>query len=147
APVGGQSTVRKPLSERRFALIDRDNLDEVFARIAPELHFRVPDLFKGEGALLVRLRFSSIEGLEPLAVAQQIPALKQVLDGGRTAGASPPGPPPATPPTIAPPASLLDEILEQQPTAGGKPQDSPFVQSLVAHAMQGTTTYQKGDEA
>jgi len=39
------------LKERRFVEIDRDNFNEIMAKIAPRLDMSVPDTLKGEGNL------------------------------------------------------------------------------------------------
>jgi type VI secretion system protein ImpB len=71
----------RPLSERKFIQIDRDNFDEVMARIKPGLNLRVENVLAGDGSQLpVELRFRSIEDFEPARVAEQVPALKALLD-------------------------------------------------------------------
>jgi type VI secretion system protein ImpB len=71
----------RPLSERKFIQIDRDNFDEVMTRIKPGLNLRVENVLAGDGSQLpVELRFRSIEDFEPARVAEQVPALKALLD-------------------------------------------------------------------
>lgn len=70
-----------PLSERKFVQIDRDNFNDVMARIGPGLKMRVDNTLAGDGSqMAVDLTFNSIEDFEPGNVVQQVPALRQLLD-------------------------------------------------------------------
>ena len=78
---GDPTTELKPLAERKFVQIDRDNFNEVMARIAPGLNLRVDNRLAGDGTeMAVALKFESIEDFEPARVAEQVPALKALLD-------------------------------------------------------------------
>jgi type VI secretion system protein ImpB len=71
----------RPLGERKFIQIDRDNFDEVMARLGPGLNLRVENKMTSEGGVMpVELRFNSIEDFEPARVLDQIPALKSLLE-------------------------------------------------------------------
>jgi type VI secretion system protein ImpB len=71
----------KPLSERKFIQIDRDNFDDVMARMTPGLELRVENTLKDDGSEIpVTLRFSGMEDFEPAAIVSQVPALKALLD-------------------------------------------------------------------
>jgi len=71
----------KPLSERKFIQIDRDNFNEVMARMTPGLNIRVDNKLADDGSqMAVSLRFDSIEDFEPARVAEQVPALKALLE-------------------------------------------------------------------
>ena len=39
----------KPMKDRRFVQIDRDNIDDVMARVKPGLAFKVDNTLKGDG--------------------------------------------------------------------------------------------------
>ena len=71
-----------PLKERKFIQIDRDNFNDVLARMAPELNFRVKNTLdeSGQTELGVRLKFNSMDDFSPAKVAEQVPALKELLD-------------------------------------------------------------------
>jgi len=70
-----------PLKDRKFIQIDRDNFNEVMARMTPGLEFRVTNTLKGDGSqLAVRLIFKSLEELEPGRVVQQVGPLKKLCD-------------------------------------------------------------------
>ena len=71
----------RPLAERKFVQIDRDNFNDVMARIAPGLNIRVKNTLAGDDSeMAVQLKFRSIEDFEPGRVAEQVPALKALLD-------------------------------------------------------------------
>lgn len=71
----------KPLAERKFIQIDRDNFNEVMARMTPGLKLKVDNKLSDEGGqMAVDLRFNAIEDFEPQRVVDQVPALKALLD-------------------------------------------------------------------
>lgn len=71
----------KPLAERKFVQIDRDNFNDVMARIAPGLNIKVDNTLAGDGSqMAVNLKFKSLEDFEPAKVAEQVPALKALLE-------------------------------------------------------------------
>ncbi len=78
---GNPTEPLRPLKERKFIQIDRDNFDDVMARIAPELNIRVKNTLAGDDSEMpIQLKFKSMADFEPGAVAQQVPALKKLLD-------------------------------------------------------------------
>ena len=71
----------RPLSERKFIQIDRDNFNEVMARMTPGLNLRVENKLAEDGSeMAVALKFNAIEDFEPARVAEQVPALKALLE-------------------------------------------------------------------
>ena len=71
----------RPLSERKFIQIDRDNFNEVMARMTPGLNLRVANKLADDGSeMAVSLKFNAIEDFEPARVAEQVPALKALLE-------------------------------------------------------------------
>lgn len=71
----------RPLSERKFVQIDRDNFNEIMARMTPGLNLRVDNKLADDGSqMAVSLKFNAIEDFEPARVAEQIPALKALLE-------------------------------------------------------------------
>lgn len=70
-----------PLKERKFVNIDRDNFNTVMTKAAPRLAFRVDNTLTGEKdtQMNVELNFKNIEDFEPARVAEQIPALKELV--------------------------------------------------------------------
>ena len=78
---GNPSEALKPLRDRKFVQIDRDNFNEVMASMTPELNFRVDNTLAGDGSeLAVGLKFNAIEDFEPAKVGEQVEPLKKMLD-------------------------------------------------------------------
>src|SRR6202051_2633479 len=71
----------RPLPDRNFIQIDRDNFNEVMARMTPGLNIRVANKLADDGSeMAVGLKFNAIEDFEPARVAEQVPALKALLE-------------------------------------------------------------------
>lgn len=69
------------LRDRKFVQIDRDNFNDVMARVAPGLNIKVDNTLAGDDSqMAVNLKFKSMDDFEPARVAQQVPALKAMLD-------------------------------------------------------------------
>jgi len=69
------------LSERKFVQIDRDNFNEVMARIGPGLNLKVDNALAGDGSqMAVDLKFNAIEDFEPGRIVEQVPALKALME-------------------------------------------------------------------
>ncbi len=78
---GDPTEPMKPLAERKFTQIDRDNFNDVMARIAPGLKIRVDNTLAGDGTqMAVDLKFKSMDDFDPAKVAAQVPALKAMLE-------------------------------------------------------------------
>src|SRR3984893_10407683 len=74
---GNPTSPLKPLKDREFIQIDRDNFNEVMDRMAPGLNMKVENTLKGDGSeMAVNLKFSSIEDFEPGRVVDQVEPLK-----------------------------------------------------------------------
>ena len=71
----------KPMKDRKFTPIDRDNFNDVLARSAPRLAMKVPNKLTGDedSKLAVELNFKSLSDFDPAKVAAQIPALNELL--------------------------------------------------------------------
>jgi type VI secretion system protein ImpB len=71
----------RPLSDRKFIQIDRDNFNDVMARIGPGLNLKVDNKLADDGSQMgVQLQFKSIDDFDPGAIVNQVPALKALLD-------------------------------------------------------------------
>jgi type VI secretion system protein ImpB len=71
----------RSLADRKFIQIDRDNFNDVMARMTPGLNIRVANKLADDGSeMAVQLKFDSIEDFEPARVAEQVPALKALLE-------------------------------------------------------------------
>jgi type VI secretion system protein ImpB len=71
----------KPLKDRKFIQIDRDNFNDVMARMTPGLNLRVKNTLKDDGSELgVQLKFGSMDDFSPEKVAQQVEPVKKLLE-------------------------------------------------------------------
>lgn len=71
----------KPLKDRKFVEIDRDNIDDVMKRMTPGLNMRVENTLKNDGSeMALNLEFKSMEDFEPINVAKQVEPLKKLLE-------------------------------------------------------------------
>jgi type VI secretion system protein ImpB len=71
----------KPLKDRKFIQIDRDNFNDVMSRMTPGLNLRVKNTLKDDGSELgVQLKFSNVDDFSPENVAQQVDPVKKLLD-------------------------------------------------------------------
>ena len=78
---GNPSEPLKPLKDRKFIQIDRDNLNDVMKRMTPALSFRVENTLKGDNSeMAVQLKFNSMDDFEPVNVAKQIEPLRKLLE-------------------------------------------------------------------
>jgi len=69
------------LKDRKFVQVDRDNFDEVMGRMRPALSFKLENTLQGNDTeMLVELKFRSMDDFEPGAIAEQIPAIKSLLE-------------------------------------------------------------------
>jgi type VI secretion system protein ImpB len=70
----------KPLRDRKFIQIDRDNFDDVMQRMTPGAEFKVENTLAGDESLLpVSLKFKSMEDFEPGSIVNQIEPLRKLL--------------------------------------------------------------------
>src|SRR5262249_28098515 len=77
---GNPTAPLKPLKERKFIQIDRDNFNDIMARMTPGANFRVANTLKDDGSeIAVQLKFNSIEDFEPARVVEQVEPLKKLL--------------------------------------------------------------------
>lgn len=77
---GNPTEPLKPLKDRKFINIDRDNFDDVMKRMTPGLDLRVENTLKGDGSeLALQLKFESMEDFEPAKVADQVEPLKKLI--------------------------------------------------------------------
>ncbi|GAA5217851.1 type VI secretion system contractile sheath small subunit [Corallincola platygyrae] len=78
----GQNTDSlKPLKDRRFVQIDRDNFDDVLKRMNPQLSFKVDNkLANDDSQMSVQLQFNSMADFEPAAVVNQVEPLRKLME-------------------------------------------------------------------
>ena len=78
---GNPTEPLKPMADRKFIQVDRDNFDEVMARMTPGLNLKVENTIKGDGSeMAVQLKFNKMEDFEPVKVAEQVEPLKKLLE-------------------------------------------------------------------
>ncbi len=71
---------QKPLRDRKFTQIDRDNFDDVMQRMTPGAEFKVENTLAGDESLLpVSLKFKSMDDFEPGAIVEQVEPLRKLL--------------------------------------------------------------------
>ena len=71
----------KPLKDRKFTQIDRDNFNEVMARMTPGLNVKVENTLAGDGTeMAVQLKFGSMDDFDPAKVAGQIEPLRKLME-------------------------------------------------------------------
>jgi type VI secretion system protein ImpB len=77
---GNPTAPLKPFKERKFIQIDRDNFNDVMARMTPGVNLRVENTLADDGSeLAVSLAFSSMEDFEPARIAAQVEPLRKLL--------------------------------------------------------------------
>jgi type VI secretion system protein ImpB len=79
---GNASTAKfQPLADRKFTNIDRDNFNDVMAKVSPGLNLRVENTLKGDKSeLAVNLNFKNMNDFEPGQIVKQVPALSKMLE-------------------------------------------------------------------
>ena len=78
---GDPTSPLKPMRDRKFVQIDRDNFNDVMARSTPGVQLKVENTLKGDGSeMAVNLEFSSMVDFEPGAVARQVEPLRKLLE-------------------------------------------------------------------
>lgn len=82
---GDNSDAKEAMSKREFDTVDRDNFNEYMANKAkPTLSFRVDNaLSDDDSEIAADLKFTSMEDFEPHRVAEQVPAIKELVEARR----------------------------------------------------------------
>lgn len=71
----------RPMGERKFIQIDRDNFNDVMARMTPGVKLKVDNTLAGDGSQMsVDLKFNAIDDFEPAKIVEQVPALKSLME-------------------------------------------------------------------
>jgi type VI secretion system protein ImpB len=69
------------VKDRKFVEIDRDNFDQVLAKMAPRLAFKVDNKLSDDDTKIgVELKFSSLEDFEPQRLAEQVEPLRKLME-------------------------------------------------------------------
>src|SRR5262249_14998201 len=70
----------KPLRDRKFVQIDRDNFDDVMKRMTPGAQFKVENTLASDGSEIgVELKFQSMDDFEPASIVDQVEPLRKLL--------------------------------------------------------------------
>ena len=78
---GDPASALKPLKDRKFVQIDRDNFDDVLAKMTPGVKMKVENTLQGDGSEMgVELKFNSIADFEPARVAEQVEPLRKLME-------------------------------------------------------------------
>lgn len=78
---GNPTEPLKPIKDRKFIQIDRDNFNDVLNRMKPGVSMKVDNTLQGDGSQIsVNLKFNSMDDFEPAKVAEQVEPLKKLLD-------------------------------------------------------------------
>jgi type VI secretion system protein ImpB len=71
----------KPLKDRKFIQIDRDNFNDIMARMTPGLKMRVENTLADDGSeLAVELKFNSMDDFDPGRIVKQVEPLRKLLE-------------------------------------------------------------------
>ena len=71
----------KPMKDRKFVQIDRDNFNEVMTRMTPGLNLKVDNTLKDDGSeMAVQLKFNSLDDFAPANVVKQVEPLRRLLE-------------------------------------------------------------------
>ncbi len=78
---GDPTSPLAPLKDRKFIQIDRDNFNDVMARMTPGASMKVENTLAGDGSeMAVDLKFNSIDDFEPGRVVQQVEPLRKLQE-------------------------------------------------------------------
>ena len=78
---GDPTSKLKPLKDRKFIQIDRDNFNDVLQRMTPGLNMRVENTLAGDGSeMSVNLDFQSMDDFEPAKVVEKVEPLKKLME-------------------------------------------------------------------
>ncbi len=71
----------RPLEDRKFVDVNRDNIDTVMKRMAPGVQMRVENTIAGDGTTIpVELTFNSMSDFEPAQIIKQVEPLRKLLE-------------------------------------------------------------------
>jgi type VI secretion system protein ImpB len=78
---GDPTSPLKPMKDRKFVQVDRDNFDDVLAKMTPGLKMKVENTLQGDGTeISVNLKFNSMADFEPARVASQVEPLRNLME-------------------------------------------------------------------
>lgn len=78
---GNNNDNPKPLKDRRFVQIDRDNFDDVLRRMSPKLRLKVDNKLAGDDSQMsVELAFNAMGDFQPASIVNQVEPLRQLME-------------------------------------------------------------------
>jgi len=78
---GNPTSPLKPLRDRKFVQIDRDNFNDIMARMTPGVNIKVENTLKGDGSEMgLNLKFNSMDDFEPGKIMQQVEPLRKMQE-------------------------------------------------------------------
>lgn len=78
---GDNAEGKKALKDRKFSQIDRDNFNDLMAKLNPQLNMKVENTLQGDGSeMSVNLDFKNMEDFEPQKLVEQIEPLKKLME-------------------------------------------------------------------
>jgi type VI secretion system protein ImpB len=82
ADLSGQPDKPLPaIKDRKFVEIDRDNFDQVLAKMTPRLAFKVDNKLSDDDTKIgIEIKFSSMEDFEPQNVVEQVEPLRKLIE-------------------------------------------------------------------
>jgi type VI secretion system protein ImpB len=130
---GDTPGVEKDVDERKFLDIDMDNFSKRMEAIEPGTSFTVEDKLSGEEntKMSVQLKFKNMDDFTPGKVAEQVPALKKLLDARNSLAAL---------------RTMMDGRVQAISQLEELTRDPALMQAL-AQKMEAETTATKGDGA
>ncbi|USD67511.1 type VI secretion system contractile sheath small subunit [Vibrio sp. SCSIO 43136] len=78
---GDNVAALKPLKDRRFIQIDRENFDDVLKRMNPKLEYQVHNKLVDDGTeMSVSLDFNSMGDFEPASIVNNVEPLRKLME-------------------------------------------------------------------
>jgi len=76
---GDPTSPLKPLKDRKYIQIDRDNFNSIMARMTPGVSMKVENTLAGDGSeMAVDLKFNSMDDFNPENIVNQVDPLKKL---------------------------------------------------------------------
>lgn len=78
---GNPTSPLKPLKDRKFVQIDRDNFNDIMSKMTPGLSMKVDNVLQDDGSQMqVDLKFGSMDDFAPEKVVDQVAPLKTLME-------------------------------------------------------------------
>ena len=78
---GDPTSPLKPLKDRKYIQIDRDNFNSIMARMTPGVSMKVENTLAGDGSeMAVDLKFNSMDDFNPENIVNQVEPLKKLQE-------------------------------------------------------------------